>query len=318
MKLLVVTVNYRTAEVVLRALPRTLEDLEGIDSKLVIVDNDSGEFELLRDAVRDGGFGDRVEVIAAERNGGFGYGNNVAIRRALASDDPPDYVYLLNPDAYPSPGAIPTLVEFLDRHANVGIVGSRLHEPDGRRHPSAFRFPSVLGELERGLRLGFVTKMLDNWAVWTLAPTETKPVDWVSGASAMFRREVFETVGLFDENFFLYFEETDLCRRAKRAGWPTWYCHESVVEHIQGVATGITDVRRPVPGYWFDSRRYYFLKQGGRRELWMANAAFIASFSLWRVRRKIQGKPDDDPPRLLGDFVRHNVLRNSARPSTRA
>lgn len=314
MKLLVVTVNYRTAEMVLRALPRTLQDLEGIDSKIVVVDNDSGEYAMLRDAVAEGGFGDRVEVVAAERNGGFGYGNNVAIRRALASEDPPEYIYLLNPDAYPSPGAIPTLVEFLDTHGNVGIVGSQLHEPDGRRHPSAFRFPSVLGELERGLRLGFVTKVLDRWAVWTLAPTTTMPVDWVSGASAMFRREVFETVGLFDENFFLYFEETDLCRRARDAGWPAWYCHESVVEHIQGAATGITDRRKRVPPYWFASRRYYFLKQGGRRELWMANAAFLASFSLWRMRRKVQGKADDDPPGLLEDFVRHNVLRGATRP----
>jgi N-acetylglucosaminyl-diphospho-decaprenol L-rhamnosyltransferase len=311
MKLLVVTVNYRTSELVLRGLAQTLQDLEGIDARLVIVDNDSGEYEVLRDAIVARGLQDRVDVMAAERNGGFGYGNNVAIRRALASDDPPEYVYLLNPDAYPSPGAIPTLVEFLDRHRNVGIVGSRLLQPDGHRHPSAFRFPSVLGELERGLRLGVVTKVLDRWAVWTLAPEVTKPVDWVSGASAMFRREVFETVGLFDENFFLYFEETDMCRRAAQAGWPTWYCHESVVEHIQGVATGITDMHKRVPGYWFASRRYYFLKQGGRRELWMANAAFLASFSLWRMRRKIQGKPDDDPPSLLGDFVRHNVLRGA-------
>jgi N-acetylglucosaminyl-diphospho-decaprenol L-rhamnosyltransferase len=308
MKLLVVTVNYRTADMVLRALPRTLQDLEGLDARVVVVDNDSGEYETLRDGVAEKGYADRVDVVAAERNGGFGYGNNVAIRRALAGDDPPEYVYLLNPDAHPSPGAIPTLVEFLDSHRNVGIVGSRLHEPDGRRHPSAFRFPSVLGELERGLRLRIATKVLDRWAVWTLAPASTMPVDWVSGASAMFRREVFETVGLFDENFFLYFEETDLCRRARSAGWPTWYCHESVVEHVQGGATGITDLRRRVPAYWFASRRYYFLKQGGRSELWMANAAFLASFSLWRVRRKIQRKPDDDPPSLLGDFVRHNVL----------
>jgi N-acetylglucosaminyl-diphospho-decaprenol L-rhamnosyltransferase len=313
MKLLVVTVNYRTAHVVLRGLPRTLQDVAGIDTRIVVVDNDSGEYAVLRDAVAERGWGRRVDVVAADRNGGFGYGNNVAIRRALAGTDPPEYVLLLNPDAFPSPGAIPTLVAFLDSHPGVGIVGSRLVRADGRRHPSAFRFPSVLGEIERGLRLGFVTRMLDRWAVWTLAPEVTSPVDWVSGASAMFRRRVFETVGLFDEDFFLYFEETDLCRRAKLAGWPTWYCHESVVEHLEGVATGITDLQKRVPAYWFESRRHYFRKHGGRIELWLANAAFLASFSFWRARRRIQRKPDDDPPSLLGDFVRHNL-----HPSARA
>jgi N-acetylglucosaminyl-diphospho-decaprenol L-rhamnosyltransferase len=314
MKLLVVTVNYRTAEMLLGALPSTLRDLDGIAARVVIVDNDSGEYELLRRAVVERGLEETVEVVAAGRNGGFGFGNNVAIRQALVAAEPPEYIYLLNPDGYPSPGAIPTLVAFLDSHPDVGIVGSRLVQPDGRRHPSAFRFPSVLGELERGLRLGLVTRMLDRWAVWTLAPTVTRPVDWVSGASAMFRREVFEAVGLFDENFFLYFEETDLCRRAWEVGFSTWYCHDSVVEHVQGVATGITDVKRRVPPYWFASRRYYFLKQGGRRELWLANAAFIASFTLWRLRRRIQQKPDDDPPRLLGDFVRHNVFPRAVPP----
>lgn len=309
MKLLVVTVNYRTADMVLKSLPHTLRDLEGIDAKIIVVDNDSGERDKLLDGVTERGWNGAVDVVAAERNGGFGYGNNVAIRRALAAEHPPEYIYLLNPDAYPRRGAIGTLVRFLDRHKNVGIVGSRIHEPDGHHHASAFRFPSVLGELERGLRLGFATRLLDRWAVWTLAPESTQPVDWVSGASAMFRREVFETVGLFDENFFLYFEETDLCRRAQRAGWPAWYCDEAVVEHIQGAATGITDSRRPVPPYWFRSRRYYFLKQGGRRELWAANAAFLTAFSLWRLRRKLQRKPDDDPPGLLRDFVLHNFRR---------
>jgi GT2 family glycosyltransferase len=315
MKLLVVIVNYKTALLALRAAEAALADVRALGGAIAIVDNDSGDGSLatLRDGIASGRFGSTVEVIAAEKNGGFGYGNNVAIRRALASSDPPQYVYLLNPDAMPDPGAIRTLVEFLDAHPEVGIAGSHIHNPDGSTHVSAFRFPSPIGELEGTLRLGLATKLFDRWSVWNLPCDETARVDWVSGASTMIRRDVLDQVGLFDENFFLYFEETDLCRRAAEAGWQTWFVHEASVEHEVGVATGIKDTKRRTPPYWFASRRYYFLKQGGRGELWLANLLWMAGFSLWRLRRRLQAKPDPDPPQMLADFVRHTVLPRKGR-----
>jgi N-acetylglucosaminyl-diphospho-decaprenol L-rhamnosyltransferase len=312
MKLLVVIVNYKTARLALRAAEAALADVKAQGGAITIVDNDSGDgsVAILRDGVAHE---PAITVIAAEKNGGFGYGNNVAIRRALASDDPPQYVYLLNPDAVPDPGAIRTLVEFMDAHPDVGIAGSHIHNPDGTTHVSAFRFPSPLGELEGTLKLGLATKIFDRWSVWNLPCDRTTKVDWVSGASTILRREVFETVGLFDENFFLYFEETDLCRRAAEAGWQTWFVREASVEHEVGAATGIKDMKRRTPPYWFQSRRYYFLKQGGRSELWLANLLWVAGFSLWRMRRRLQNKPDPDPPQMLVDFVRHTLAPRKAR-----
>ncbi len=315
MKLRVVIVNYKTAPLALRAAEGALADVNALGGAITIVDNDSGDGSVatLRQGVESGRFGRTVEVVAAEKNGGFGYGNNVAIRRALASDDPPDYVYLLNPDAVPDPGAIRTLVEFMDAHPDVGIAGSHIHNPDGTTHVSAFRFPSPLGELEGTLRLGLATKLFDRWSVWNLPCDRTTQVDWVSGASTIIRREVLDQIGLFDENFFLYFEETDLCRRATEAGWATWFVREASVEHEVGVATGIKDTAKRTPPYWFQSRRYYFLKQGGKSELLLANLLWIAGFSLWRMRRRLQGKPDRDPPQMLTDFVRHTMLPRKSR-----
>lgn len=310
MKLWVVIVNYKTPALALGAVASALEDVVALGGHICVVDNASGDgsYERLRDGVA--AMGDvPVEVVAAERNGGFGYGNNIAIRRALRSAAPPDYVYLLNPDAVAAPGAIARLVAFLDDHPAVGIAGSHVEDSDGSTHVSAFRFPSPLGEVEATLRLGLASRALRRWSVAGLACDRTMPVDWVTGASSIVRREVFEEIGLFDENFFLYFEETDLCRRAARAGWERWFVREATVRHEQAAATGIKDMSRPTPGYWFDSRRYYFLKQGGARELMLANVAWLAGFGLWRVRRRIQGKPDRDPPQMLRDFLRHALAR---------
>ena len=300
MKLLVVIVNFRTAALTLEALACLLPDMEGLDASVTVVDNDSGDgsYETLCREVAARGHGDRVTVVASGRNGGFGFGNNVAIRRALAQPQPPDCVFLHNPDARVRPGTLRTMLEFLDAHPEVGVAGTRIHDPGAGRHASAFRFPSVLSEIEGGLRFGPVSKLLRKHSVWADAPDHTAEVDWVSGASVFFRREVFETVGLFDENFFLYFEETDLCRRAHEAGWRIWYVHEAVVEHEEGAATGITNKNKRVPQFWLDSRRYYFLKAKGRTGLLLADVAWVTSRSLWRMRRAIQRLPDPDPPQL--------------------
>ena len=312
MKLHVVTVNYRTADTTIRSITHALEDLAEsmgpADAAITVVDNASGDgsLERLRAAAEQHGWGERVTILDAGKNGGFGAGNNFAIRHALDREDPPDYVYLLNPDAFVQRGAMSAIVAFMDAHPRVGIAGTRIYDEDGRIHPSAFRFPSVLSELERGLRLGVATRLLERWVVWKGMPDATGPVEWVSGASCVLRRELLEQIGLFDEGFFLYFEETDLCRRAREAGWQVWFLAEASVVHMEGASTGIKE-RRRIPGYWLDSRSRYFMKAGGARTLLLANAAWAAGFASWRARRLIQRKPDDDPPFALRDFLRHSL-----------
>lgn len=310
MKIWVVIVNYKTPDLALAAVRSALPDVTALGGRICVVDNASGDGSYERIAAGLAEIGSPIaEVVAAERNGGFGYGNNVGFRRALAGANPPDYFYMLNPDATANPGALATMVRFLDEHPAVGIAGTHVEDSDGSTHASAFRFPSPLGEVEGTLRLGLASRALRRWAVAGLELDRTQPVDWVTGASSIIRREVLESVGLFDENFFLYFEETDLCRRAAIAGWERWFVREATVRHARGASTGIKDTARPMPSYWFDSRRYYFLKQGGSGALAVANMAWVAGFGAWRLRRRIQGKPDSDPPNMLVDFVRHALRR---------
>jgi N-acetylglucosaminyl-diphospho-decaprenol L-rhamnosyltransferase len=314
MKLLAIVVNYRTPTMTLDAVRTLLAALENVaDPQIVVVDNDSqdGSFEILSRGVttlgRPGGA--PVTVVASGRNGGFAYGVNVGIRHGLKSKSPPDYFYLLNSDAFPDPSAVRELLQLFERQPRAGIAGSYVYGSDGQPHQTAFRFPTPLSEFERSLRLGIASKVLGRWRVPLPLPDEDCEVDWVAGASMMIRREVLEDVGLFDERFFLYFEETDFCRRAKSRGWSTYYVRGSAVAHIGGASTGIKDSssRRRMPSYWFDSRRHYFRKNHGEAYLALSDVLFALGFSLWRVRRKIQNKPDEDPPSLLADFLRHSV-----------
>lgn len=308
MKVASVTVNYKTADLALRALEHVLEDIVPLGGRSIVVDNDSqdGSYETIAKTVQDRGWDEHVDVIPAPRNAGFGSGNNLAFRHAMAWDDVPEYFYLLNPDAYPDRGTVETMVRFMDEHPRVGQAGSKVRHPGGELRLSAFRFPSILSELENAARLSVVTKALHDHTVFFDAPTETSEVDWVSGASVIMRREMLDEIGLFDENFFLYFEETDLAMRAKRAGWSTYYVVEATAEHIGQVSTGIKDHRKRRPRYWFESRAYYLRKTHGKRYLQATNAVFAGAYLLRELRKKLVRAEDDGPRRFFRDFVDFN------------
>ena len=311
MKLLTVLINYKTAEMTLRSLDALLRETAAIPGcHVVIVDNDSqdGSFEKLKAGVEARGVGDRVKVEASARNGGFAYGVNWGVGPNLNGADKADYYYLLNSDAFPDPGSIQTLIDFLDTHPDAGIAGSYIHGEDGEPHHTAFRFPTIVSEIESTLSFGPVSKLLDKWIVPLPMPTETMKVDWLAGASMMIRRKVFETIGMFDDTFFLYFEETDFCRRAALAGFSTYYVRDSSVAHIGSVSTGMKKEGRPTPRYWFESRRHFFEKNYGKRYLQASNVVYVLGSALYNVRSKIQNKPARQPKGHLLDFVKINFL----------
>ena len=309
MKLQAIILNYKTPAMTLDALNSLMRELETLpDARVTVVDNDSrdGSIDILRKGVAESPWSERVTVVASDYNGGFAYGNNFAIAPALASEDKPDYVYLLNSDAFPDEGCVAALVDFLDTHPKVGIAGSYVHGPEPVPHKTAFRFPTVWSELESTLGIGLVSKLLSRWIVALPLLKETRCVDWLAGASMLIRREVIEEIGPMDETFFLYFEETDYCLRANRAGWPTYYVVESSVTHIGSVSTGMKERSRPTPTFWFASRRHYFRKNHGRLYLLIANLAYVVGATLCRMRYFVLGRPSKDPKRHLRDFVRYN------------
>jgi GT2 family glycosyltransferase len=314
MTLLVVIVNYRSTELTLECLHSLQEEVGTVAGMRVVVsDNASGDGAVacLEAAVTAHGWSDWVTILPLEQNRGFAAGNNAAIRPALAVDDPPHYVLLLNPDTIVRPGALRALVDFMEGRPDVGIAGGRLEEPDGTPQRSAFRFPSVLGELEGGLRLGRASRLLARWVVAPEVPGGPVPIDWVAGACMMIRSAVFGAIGLMDEGYFLYFEEVDFCHRARRAGWPCWYVPSAHVVHLVGQSSGVTNPaasRRRRPGYWFHARRRYFVANHGRVATVLADLAWSLGYATYRLRRLVQRKPDTDSQWLLWDFIRFNFL----------
>ncbi|MFQ8432170.1 glycosyltransferase [Amaricoccus sp. W119] len=312
---LAVILNYRTAEMTLRALGAAVRAMETIAGGIVVVDNDSrdGSFERMRDAVAAEGWDreGRVRVIASGRNGGYGAGNNAGVRAGLPDGTAPDLVYVLNSDAFPEPDAITRLLDHLDAHPEVGFAGSRIVGEDGASCRSAFRFPSIAGEFEAAARTGPVSRLLARHIVAPPIPDGTACVDWLMGASVMMRRAMLDEIGLFDEGFFLYFEETDLCLRAARAGWTSVYVPESRVLHLGSVSTGMGSWRR-TPRYWFDSRLRYFVKNHGPAYAAAATVAHVVGGLIWRARRLLTGQPPCDPPRFLSDLTGHALTRGFA------
>lgn len=310
-RVLTVILNWRTPDMTLRSAEAARAAMTGIDGAITIVDNDSqdGSFEKLSAevAARDWQNGPvPVRVLQSGRNGGFGAGNNFGIRAGLPDGSKPDYVYILNSDAFPAPDAIGTLLHHLETHPETGFAGSHIHGPEGEPHHTAFRFPSIAGEMEQAARMGPISRLLRHAIIAPPLPQTTTRVDWLAGASLMMRQSVLDEIGLFDETFFLYFEETDLCLRAARAGWPTDYVVESRVAHIGSASTGMKEWKR-IPEFWLDSRHYYFMKNHGATSTAAATVAHIAGGLLWRLRALLQRRDFIDPPHYLGDLARHAV-----------
>lgn len=317
--LLIVILNYRTAELTvecLRSLAREMPRLPG--TEVVVTDNASGDgsAETIAQAIVKGGWGAWARCEPLPKNGGYAYGNNAPIRSALARPNPPAYVLLLNPDTELLPGAITALLDYMADHPECAIAGSRLEDERGGVHCSAFNFPTAWSELDRGLELGIVTRLLGDHVVARPIPDHACEVDWVAGASMMVRREVFERIGLIDEAYFLYFEEVDFLLRAKRAGLRTYYVPSSRVVHHMGASTGVTDEKsapRRIPTYWFDSRRRYFVKNHGVLHAVLADSAFLIGRGLRDLRRMVLPKKSrPDPPHMFIDYVKNGVLARGA------
>ena len=311
-EVVVAIVSYQCADLTIECL-RSIEverSTPGLRIRAIVVDNASGDAPEIADAISSNAWSSWVTLISSPRNGGFGYGNNVAFRCAF-DRGPPDYLHVLNPDTRLLKGAIGALVDFFETHPDAGIAGSSFENQDGSEWRIAFRFPSILGELEGGLQFRLATRLLRRWAVARQMGRVPEATDWVGGASVMIRRKVVETIGGFDERFFLYYEETDLCRRAKMAGFQTWYVPDSHVMHIGGQSTKAMERNaRParLPACWFESRRHYFAANHGIAYAMALDMAALTAHGLGRLKRLVQRRSDGGTPHYLWDLARHSVL----------
>jgi GT2 family glycosyltransferase len=308
--IVVVVLNYRTPELSVTAAQSAAAAMGSYGGVILLVDHASGDgsFEKMVHGVETVDWPDHldVQVLQSGRNGGFGAGNNFGIRAGLSVCPNAEFVYILNPDARVDERSISALVDHLNQNAQAAIAGSWIIDEDGADSCSAFRFPGLASEFEGAIRFGPVTRLLGKYVLPMHVPDTTCPVGWIVGASMLVRKSALGEIGLFDETFFLYFEETDLCLRAHRAGFEVHFVRDSRVMHIGSVSTGMGSWKR-TPSYWYDSRWYYYSKNYGRAYAFTATILNVFGTSLWRIRRQIERKPNTDANRFLRDMIAHDV-----------
>lgn len=306
---LTIVLNWRTPAMTIDAVAAALVALDGIEGALVVVDNDSQDrsFELIAAAIAARGWDtgpQSVRVLQAGRNGGYGAGNNVGMRAGLPGGQRPDFVYILNSDAFPEKGTVRALLDHMQVHPRTAFAGSALYGQEGDHHNTAFRFPSIASEFEGQIRFAPVSRLFASKMVVMPPPVTEAKVHWMAGASLMARQEALDAIGLFDETFFLYFEETDLCHRAIKAGWDCVFVPTSRAMHLGSVSTGMRKWQR-IPEYWLDSRMHYFVKNHGVVYAALATLALLAGGIIWRLRLFVQRKDRADPPYFLRDLTLH-------------
>ncbi len=251
----VVIVSWNTRALLkecLTALFNSLADISPEELRVWVADNAStdGSLEMVAREFPE------VITIANVQNLGFAGGNNQAIRMGTAP-----YVLLLNPDTEIQAGGLDTLYNYLETHPKAGVAGSRLLNPDGSLQPAAFPFPTIRRELWRLLYLDKIAKYgvypLNDWAT-----DEVHKVGYVQGASMLVRRTCLDQVGLFDENYFMYSEEVDLCYRITLAGWDIYWVPQSQVIHYGGQST--RQVAQKMFLCLYQSKLLFFRKNYGR------------------------------------------------------
>ncbi|MFQ3661914.1 MAG: glycosyltransferase family 2 protein [Chloroflexaceae bacterium] len=244
--LAIIIVNWNTRQLLLDCLAAIPAATPGITAEIWVVDNGSTDGSVT--AVQS--YHPEVRIIANRDNKGFAAANNQAIR---ASDS--RHVLLLNSDTVARPGSLTALARFLDAHPEVGMVGSRLLNPDGSLQPSWAMFPSIFTELVgKKLRL--------RWRYPTRDGSRAYSTDWVDGAVLMIRRSILPQVGLMDEHYFMYSEEVDWCYRTRRAGYQICYLPDAEVVHLGGQSSKQAATRMKYELY--RSKLRFFNKHYGR------------------------------------------------------
>jgi len=245
----VVIVSYRCAPL-LRACLRSLrEHPPSVPIAVHVVDNASG------DGTAEMVASEFPEVILTARgqNLGFSTANNIAIREGTAQ-----YVLALNPDTEVTAGALELMLELMERRPEVGISGPRLERPDGGFDHAARRsFPTPLGALGHFTGAGRRAGAPGRLAQYRAPEVEAGPVDAVNGAFMLIRRAALERVGLFDEGYWMYMEDLDLCYRFAEAGWTTWFEPRATVIHVKAGTSGVNRSLKLNRAFHYGMHRFY-------------------------------------------------------------
>jgi len=285
-----IMLSFNTRELLRKSLSSLLTISAQTDAEIIVVDNAS------HDGSADMVAADfpQVRLIRAPQNLGFAGGNNLGREAARG-----EFLVLVNSDAFIESGALQTGLERMRKNRQVGLAGALLLGRDQCPEPSARQFPSPLNDLlsltglaARYPRSRFFGRFDRTWA----NPYEPAQVDWVPGAFCIIRQSALAQIGFFDERFFLYYEEVDLCRRLKKDGWSVWYWPDLKAVHWGGESSKtlsgqtVSNHGRQLTLWRMRSALLYYRKHHGYLAAW-----FSASIeSTWHRLRMLKNRCDPD------------------------
>jgi GT2 family glycosyltransferase len=281
----IIIVNWNVKPLLERCLQSIFQETSDISYEVFVVDNASadGGVEMIKER-----FSKRVKLIANKENLGFAKACNQAIAQSQGK-----YILLLNPDTEITDNALTKAVNFMRTHSRCGILGVRLLGVDDEFQPSVRRFPTFGSQFLILLKLHWIfprVRPLNKYFVQDFDYSKTQEIDQVMGAFLMTRRRVIDEVGPLDENFFVWFEEVDFCRRVKQAGWKVYYTPEVEIIHY-----GSQSFKQVLPfkkqKMYNNSMLYYFQKHHSKTawrilRFFYPPSLFLASLcQIFRIKR---------------------------------
>lgn len=271
-----VVVTYESGALLRDCVRSVLADSSAGEPEIVVVDNGSADGSV--DALREEFAG--VRVLTPGRNIGYAAGAN----RGTAATRAP-VVAVCNSDVLLEPGTAAALVTRIEDDRDVGAAGPRINDPDGEHYPSARSVPRLRDAVGHGL-VGHVrpgNRFTRRYRQLDADPTSARDVDWVSGAALWLRRDALDAIGGWDERYFMYVEDVDLCARLDAAGWRVVYEPAGVVTHVQGASTDRRPYRMIIEHHRSLLRFARARWTGVRRVLLVPAAGFLAARATFQM-----------------------------------
>jgi len=234
----IIILNYNTKDFLLPCIAGIVEYTQNLDYEIIVVDNastdNSADYVQKKILPRF----ERVQLIVTKENGGFSAGNNQGIKKAKGK-----YLLIMNSDIVIWENSFKRMVEFMEQHPKIGIAGPRLLSPDSTLQYFCYQFPTPQVLLYRRTplsRFQFARRAIHAYLMTSWDHKDNRPVDWVQGSCMIVRASAVEKVGLMDERYFLFLEDTDWCRRFWDAGYEVWYLSEVEIIHYHSRASAAT------------------------------------------------------------------------------
>ena len=241
MDLSIIIVSWNTKDLLKKCLESVLAETKGLDFEVFVVDNGSQDGSA---KMGEKNFS-QVKLIENRSNLGFAQANNQAIEKSRGK-----YILLLNPDTVILGNTLRKMIDFLESHPEVGILGPKILNPDGSLQPSCRTFPTLASQALILLKLhNFLPGLppIKKYYMLGWDHSETKEVDQVMGSCFMIKKKLIDEIGLLDESYWIWFEEVDFCKRARLAGWKTYFLPDvSIIHHKAKAFEQLSPIKKQI------------------------------------------------------------------------